>query len=742
MYNPFNKSTRTFFFKKIKMFFNTAKVCTVSFAEKSWKGAAIGSIVAMVLSLIIMGLYIKTGISPFFDILLIVIMIVLIVGGTGSIAKSIFKIVKRFNPLFIGAFFSTFFVAGFLPNSFFSKPFILFELVCGAIAGYALSNGLKKPLSISLILLVLISNSFVFYFLVFDGFDNEISVNDSYWKQNVSNLDYEDPSIVGAFNVKELFYGSGNDKQRPEYGNEVTIKTETVNATPFFDQSSGFTNNVREIYWGFNSKNYPINARVWYPEGDGPFPLVLIVHGNHMMDEYSDPGYKYLGELLASRGFIVASVDENFLNGNWIGDYGQKEVFTRAWLLLKHLENWRLWNKTEGNVFFEKVDLSNIALIGHSRGGAAVASASIINKLNSYHLDAKQKFDFNFSIKGIIQIAPNDPYFPQNEIPIKPENVNYLVLQGAHDQDMYWFLGNSVYNRVSFSDGNYHFKSALYIYGANHGQFNTVWGRKDNGNPASWFSNLKPIMDGEEQRKIAKTYISAFLEASLKGRNEYVSILKDYRNAGEIIPKQYYINQFEDSEFNYIADYQEDFDVNTASIKGCKIEGINLKSWSENALRFRNDRGSSQQTSGVYLGWDKNDTTLKGISQYSIQLSDSILNTNTYKNLFFFICNNKDDIDTVDFTIELVTKRTSVKKAFSSFRLLPPPLKTKLTKTNFIFTQAKDKPVERVLQFVEIPFSEFVKANEKFTISEINEIRFLFDITNKGEIFLDKIGVN
>ena len=46
----------------------------------------------------------------------------------------------------------------------------------------------------------------------------------------------------------------------------------------------------------------PVNGRVWYPHGGGPYPLVLIVHGNHNMKDYSDPGYAYLGTLLASRG--------------------------------------------------------------------------------------------------------------------------------------------------------------------------------------------------------------------------------------------------------------------------------------------------------------------------------------------------------------------------------------------------------------------------------------------------------
>ena len=89
----------------------------------------------------------------------------------------------------------------------------------------------------------------------------------------------------------------------------------------------------RKKYWGFDPKAFPINGRVWYPDGAGPFPLVLIVHGNHNMKDFSDPGYGYLGELLASRGFILASVDENFINGGLRG-----ENDGRGWLLLEHLE--------------------------------------------------------------------------------------------------------------------------------------------------------------------------------------------------------------------------------------------------------------------------------------------------------------------------------------------------------------------------------------------------------------------
>ena len=41
------------------------------------------------------------------------------------------------------------------------------------------------------------------------------------------------PANKGAFTVKTLSYGSGTDKQRPEFGKDVTIKTKTVDASPF-----------------------------------------------------------------------------------------------------------------------------------------------------------------------------------------------------------------------------------------------------------------------------------------------------------------------------------------------------------------------------------------------------------------------------------------------------------------------------------------------------------------------------
>ena len=306
-------------------------------------------------------------------------------------------------------------------------------------------------------------------------------------------LEMGDPSNPGPYRVLQLTYGSGSDRHRPEYGKSVTIRTRTVDGSRLIGLWSGRPGWARTRYWGFDAKKLPLQARVWYPEGKGPFPLVLIVHGNHLMEEYSDPGYGYLGQLMASRGFIFASVDENFLNsspGDLIGfpEHGLKEENdARGWLLLEHLRLWREWNQGSTGPFHGLVDMGRIAVAGHSRGGEAATIAGVFNRLPYYPDDARVRFDFGFNIRSILAIAPVDGQYKPAGEPAKLENVNYFVLHGSWDGDMRSFHGSRVLERTKFKGDGDWFKASLYIHQANHGQFNTVWGRSDTGGPTRLF---------------------------------------------------------------------------------------------------------------------------------------------------------------------------------------------------------------------------------------------------------------
>lgn len=729
--------------RKIMYWLERSRATIAEAARKSWKGAATGALVTLSFFLLVSLVYIRIGISPVVDWVIGLVAIAALVGLAVCLTSWGFRVVRQFNPWFVGACAAAYLFLGLLSNAETNRMLVGLELVCGGLIGYALVTGIRKKVSIALLTIVLGVNGYLVYFLVSDH-SASVPVTDTYWNQKVTPLAIANPSDRGEYTVKTLFYGSGNDKHRPEYGASCDLMTDPVDATPFFDQTSGFNNWIRKQFWGFDSSCYPINGRVWYPEGEGPFPLVVFVHGNHNMDDYSDPGYEYVASLLASRGYIVASIDENFLNGSWSGDYGHGEIFTRAWVLLKHLENWRAWNQRDDNPFYGLVDMDNIALVGHSRGGQAVPLATVINKQKNYYGDANQHFDFNFSIKGIVEIGPTHYYSMTKDKPLEIENVDYLLLQGGYDQDMYFMGGLRKYNNLRFTDTDFHFKSLLYVYTANHGQFNTAWGRKDVMFPQSLLLNLKPLMGGDEQREIAKTYISAFLDASLKGKKEYLPMLKDYRTVKEMLPRDYYINQYEDTSFKYIADYEEDLDVTTASMKGCVIAGENLKTWKEDAIVLRDNANTPQLTSAVYLGWERSDTIPPLIPLYTIRLDSAAslaLEADSVKSLFFFIGNNSDTAQVVDFTIELAFDSVSVRKDFSSFYILPPVLKQELSKCDGLLSLGREGATDKVLQYIEIPLSAFGKEGESFPVSGLRQIRFIFDRTAKGNIIVDRIGM-
>jgi len=589
------------------------------------------------------------------------------------------------------------------------------------------------------------------------------------------------PGEKGSFAVKTMYYGSGTDKRRAEFRDSVTIKTKTVDGSPFVSAEPAQAKS-KEKDWGFPFSKMPINGRVWYPVGDGPFPLVLIVHGNHNEFDYSDPGYGYLGELLASRGFILVSVDENFINGGLRG-----ESDGRAWLLLKHLEVWKRWNDSTGNPFNHKVDMTNIALMGHSRGGEAVGIAAAFNRLTHYPDDANVKFNFNFDIKSVFAIAPVDGQYRPAGVPTPIENVNYMVIHGSHDGDVSSFNGLRAFQRIKFTDGKPWFKTAWYVYRANHGQWNTQWGNKDNGPRSGRYLDLRGLITPEEQRQFSKVTIGAFLEATLHNKVEYLPMFRDHRVAGTWLPKTMYITRFQESGFKSLATFDEDVDVTTGSVPGVKISADSLATWKENALNLRSGTGDALNTNAVTLGWNNHirgdDTTKIGsAASYTIAMSDSLaaaLAVGRESAIYLSLAPTeakpgprapfrdttkkadsakKDDKkppakkpdakpakDTtpVDFSVELVdaaghTARLPIRR----FGVPRRPLEIHILRRKDEEQQRYPTQYELVLQTYLMPISDFTQASPSFDPTHLRSIRLVFDKLVAGTIIVDDIGVS
>ena len=145
--------------------------------------------------------------------------------------------------------------------------------------------------------------------------------------------------------------------------------------------------------------------------------------------------------------------------------------------------------------------------------------------------------------------------------------------------------GSRQWEHVRFTGPGPWFKAEIYAYRANHGQFNTVWGNHDAGEPLSWLLNLKPLMPGDEQRRISKTYITAFLEATLHDRREY---LPRVRRTGawprDWLPDTIYLNRYQDSSYVPVVSFDEDAALETTTAPGGHITGENLSIWREGRI--------------------------------------------------------------------------------------------------------------------------------------------------------------
>ncbi|REG83590.1 poly(ethylene terephthalate) hydrolase family protein [Algoriphagus antarcticus] len=608
------------------------------------------------------------------------------------------------------------------------------------------------------------------------------------------------PAEPGRYVVKKFTYGSGKDKHRPEFADKVTYNfiTDSVNGVAFLDNWKGFSGWWREKYWGFDDKSLPINGRVWYPQGQGPFPLVLIVHGNHSMQDYSDLGYDYLGELLASRGMILASVDENFINSSWTDIKGrlEKENDARGWLLLEHLKVWHKWNSKSDHPFYKKIDTTKIALIGHSRGGEAVAHAAMLNELEYYPDDANVKLGYHFNIKSIIAIAPVDGQYEPGDTRTKLKDINYFVIHGAQDADVSSYLGSMQYERISFQDSSYHFKSGLYVYGANHGQFNTSWGKNDTGNPFTGLLNLQQQLTDSTQQEIAKVYISAFLEATLLNKKEYLPLFIDARKGGNWLPETIYLSQFEDSNLKTIANFDEDFDVSTTSTDSGSIQSDNLSVWRESEIQLKWGKKGSR---AAYLGWNYElEDSLKDekaidfvsdslIASYSLNFDTTAFQLDSASVLMFSMAestegsnpkssgkwinepnkNNKEEnVETdkansteetlnskkkkedeseekkaekpLDFTIHLVDSAgQSIEFLLSEFSPLQRQISVTIWKSDFIIG---DSQSETVFQTFSFNLGKLAKQNSSFQPTQIKTIKFVFDQSPSGVVVVDNIG--
>jgi dienelactone hydrolase len=577
----------------------------------------------------------------------------------------------------------------------------------------------------------------------------------------------------GPYQIGHLTYGSGHDRRRVEFAEDVAWQSDSVDGRDMLNRPSGWRMDLRERWWGFGLDALPLNGRVWYPQdAPGDLPLVLVVHGNHDMMRFSDPGYAWIGEHLASRGHIVVSVDQNFLNGSVFGGINRENA-TRGWLMLKHLQAWREWRHSPQHPLHGQADTDRVVLIGHSRGGEAVALAGAFNRLRHHPEDAAIEFDFDFGIQGVAAIAPVDGQFWPSGKPTPLEDSSYFVIHGGYDSDVSLFLGDRQYVRTQPDMDRGRFSASLYLHHANHGQFNTVWGDSDVGRAARFMLNRSPLISGPNQRRAGLLYLTGFVETALARPDSIPAYFCDPRAAGGLLPETIYIARCNDGRRIVLADFEERLDVTQSSIPGLTLAGHDLALWKEDDVGFRGN--TSRRQTGVFLGWHAAGDDNEHQPVYELTFDNTAraqLQPDPGAVLWFDLAqadqsppesdaengesnddqgnndstdgnaNDEDSAlrDPIRASIEIVDihGNRSVRD-LADFARLNPPLPVHHTRLSPINQKRYRSPTEPLLQSVAIPLPDF--AGDGVDIEDLQAVRLHFDNVTEGVLIIERIAL-
>lgn len=562
---------------------------------------------------------------------------------------------------------------------------------------------------------------------VFPGFGDTIVHERWATLAAIAPLDLPDPSVAGPHAVTQVTYGSGNVWRRPEFDADPEWRTPTVDASAALADRDGPSAFFANLLWGHDDTTLPISGLAWYPEdSDGPMPVVLIVHGNHAAGDFSDPGYAYLGEHLASHGMLVVSVDENYLNGDAFFDYGGAEQGVRAWMLLRHLEQLATWNADPSHPLGGRLDLDRVALIGHSRGGEAVSVAAEL-ETSEAEIRGMPPVPRGFGIRAVVGIAPSDGQYHGPGAPIRLTDVDYLVLQGAHDGDLPAFSGLATYHRVSFTGAGDHLKVALYSERANHGRFSTVWDTGDAGPLTSWLLDRGSILSPPEQQRLAKAVIGAFLQRSLFDRTEYDAFFEEPRSGREWLPDDVVLTEWASSRRLVVDDFVR------GPGEGTDLQGFDDATTIDPRLRD----GAAQGDRALRLTWSgPGFVTLSVPAEVASKVAPDDA-------LVLSMVPGAEPLEEEGPIINLVLADGRERSVVLDEALgIRPLLPTRLWKVDalgarYLPGEQLRSPVERFLQTYRIPLDAFDPALTREDLASLHSIVIRF--TGFGSVYLDDV---
>ena len=363
--------------------------------------------------------------------------------------------------------------------------------------------------------------------------------------------------------------------------------TDAARAVGDVDPAALGSYTVTEAEYDFGDQAIPLAAisgirgemtgKLYLTDATGARPVVVLMHGRHTScngtganplrwpcgatqhNVRSYLGYEGTARALASNGYNVVSIAVNAVNSNdnqLALDYGAQ---ARGQVVLDTLTMLKKASAGDAVKFDDVVsatgvtttrtlddalalattrvdqpaaasgvtaaslvgrfDTTHVGIMGHSRGGEGVASAATLN----------QALETPFGIEAVLPLAPVD--FGRMTISDVPTAVFLPYCDGdVSNQQGQHMIDDS---RAAFDDNA--LRSAVWVMGANHNFFNTVWtpGKYPYNTGDDWSTgdttstcatNNATRLTADQQYQVGVSYMTAFFRLTMGGETQFQSL--------------------------------------------------------------------------------------------------------------------------------------------------------------------------------------------------------------------------
>lgn len=314
----------------------------------------------------------------------------------------------------------------------------------------------------------------------------------------------------------------------PEPTAEPTAAPESSDLPPAFFYDLGEATIIQERFpedSRFREMPVRLNGVIAVPdEGEGPFPVVLIIHGTHPgcpvddsgidrwpcdpeVEQRNYAGFEYLTRELADRGYVALAMNNNAQDTFGFGEpAGGERLEQVVELQLAALTEAAAGGENGYGVELAGVpDMSRLTLMGHSRGGEAVNWLAG-DFADGPNLAAPETFaERGYGpVNGLLLIAPGMVVFGSEGAPVP-----IAVIVSGCDGDILDGHGQLFYDRTRTGEMPNPPAVSVFLRGANHNGFNTILGADMINDPA--IPDCNPGLDAAAQRQFLVDFAADFL---------------------------------------------------------------------------------------------------------------------------------------------------------------------------------------------------------------------------------------